>query len=172
MHLHTSQQCQSKSHETPIRTTHLANADTGTDGNYLCCMDIEYVTNLQPDTSRSVSLPDGSVIVSTQSGILIIPSLPLSARKCWIFNELTGSLLCPGDWCDAGATVTYTKSKVVVTGPTGDTILVGDRVHDMKLWMINLDQSDHPNVISTIITLGTCYAVNEWVLLHPLKSYY
>lgn len=141
---------------TSIPTKHLANADTGTDGNYLCCMDIDYVSNLQSDTSRSVSLPDGRLIVSTKSGLLNLPSLPVSARKCWIFNELTGSLLCPGDWCDAGATVTYTQFNVVVTGPTGETLLVGDRVTGTKLWMINLDKSSQSNIKSN--TNGTINA--------------
>ena len=109
---------------------------------------MNYVTALTPDTTRSVSMPDGRLIVSTHSGILDLPSLPLSARRCWIFKELLESLLCPGDWVDAGATVTYTKHEVTVTGPTGDTMLVGKRVPGMKLWMIDLNKSNQPGHIN------------------------
>ena len=109
---------------------------------------MDYVTNRLPDTSRSVCLPDGRLIVSTHSGLLDLPSLPLSARKCWIFKELIGSLLCPGDWADAGATVSFSKYKVIVTGPTGSTILVGDRVPGTKLWMIDLNKSHQPGQVN------------------------
>ena len=125
-------------------TVSLANADTGTDGNYMCHLDMKYVTSLKPDTSRSVSLPDGRLIVSTHSGVLDLPSLPLSARKCWVFEELIGSLLCPGDWVDSGANVMYTKSEVIVKDDNDATLLVGQRVPDTKLWMINLDKATQP----------------------------
>ena len=109
---------------------------------------MDYVSELIPDTTRSVSLPDGRLIVSTHTGLLDLPSLPLSARRCWIFKELIGSLLCPGDWVDAGATVTYTKHHVTVTGPSGKHMLVGKRIPGMKLWMIDLNKSNQPGQIN------------------------
>ena len=128
----------------PSKSQHLANADTGTDGNYLCTHDVSYVSDIIIDTTRDVCMPDGRVITSTHSGVLDLPSLPKKSRKCWIFRELTGSLLCPGEWVDADAMVIYTKLKVYVCDEMGNTVLSGDRVPGTKLWMINLDKSQQP----------------------------
>ena len=126
------------------KPVHLANADTGTDGNYLCMNDLKFVSDIIVDTTRSVHMPDGRVITSTHSGLVDLPSLPTKSRKCWIFRELIGSLLCPGEWVDAGATVTYTQNQVIVRDTSDATILTGNRVQGTKLWMINLDKSDQP----------------------------
>ena len=129
------------------RSVHSANADTGTDGNYICVNDMKYVSELIVDTTRHVCMPDGRVITSTHSGLVDLPSLPTKARKCWIFKELIGSLLCPGDWVDSGATVIYTELKVMVNDRNGVTILTGDRVKDTKLWMIDLNKDNQPAIV-------------------------
>ena len=74
-----------------------------------------------------VLLPDGSTAVSTHTGCLNLPSLPMQARKVDLFPNWVGSLLSIGLLCDHGLRAEYTKSTVTISDKEGAVILSGHR---------------------------------------------
>lgn len=122
----------------------LANADSGTTGNYMCMRDMHRLVNVQPnkeDEGISVHMPNGSIIKSTHTAQLNLPSLPMGARVAHIFPELAaaGSLLSIGTLCDYGCTAIFTSTTVEIKDMLGEIILIGTRSATTRLWMIDLD---------------------------------
>ena len=125
--------------------THLANADTGATGHYICLQDSSLLTHLTPTKHGIiVELPNGSIIQATHTALLDLPSLPLAARTAHIFPDLkNGSLLSIGEMCDHGLTAQYTKHTVNIFNGS-HLVLSGTRSPHSRLWLINLDKSQHP----------------------------
>lgn len=69
--------------------SHMANADTGTDDNYMCTNDNTFIKDICPDTSRTITQPDDTTITSTHSGYIDWPWFPLSACKCFFSRSLS-----------------------------------------------------------------------------------
>jgi hypothetical protein len=83
-------------------------------------------------------LPNGSVIASTHTATLDLPSFPTAAIQAHILPGLDQySLLSVGQMCDSGCDVTFTSNKVAVTQGTA-TILTGTHDKDSGLWRVPL----------------------------------
>ena len=74
-----------------------------------------------------VLLPDGSTAVSTHTGVLNLPALPMAARSVDIFPQWVGSLLSIGRLCDNGLSALYTASTVTISDGGGAVVLSGHR---------------------------------------------
>lgn len=84
----------------------------------------------------NVLLPSGATITSTHQAMLDIPSLPLAARHCHLFPDLTtGSLISVGQLCDYGCTAQFTATTVTIQHD-GSTVLHGDRTSPSGLWIV------------------------------------
>lgn len=137
-----------------------ANADTGATGNFMAHHDLPGLADVQPATNPlGVTLPDGSIIRSTHTALLNIPSLPTESRRCHVFPALnaTGSLLSIGKLCDNGCTAVYDKSTVTIHRD-GVAILQGHRDPLSRLWMIDISR---PIVNDTIATASAAAAMTH-----------
>jgi hypothetical protein len=133
---------------TDLLTTNICiegNGDSGSSGHYLpiCCEDI--LLEVRPTiTPITVTCADGSSMVSTKTAVLDLPSLPISARTCHLFPNITGALLSIGNFCDNGMTAVFDKTKVEIRSvSTGDIVLAGRR-DNRGMYMLPLTQPDQP----------------------------
>ena len=108
--------------------------------------------NVVPHTSDrmakpiQVELPNGQIIQSTHTAELNLPALPKSARKIYIFRDLTcNTLLSVGVLCDAGLIAKFTADDVkFYYGP--HIVLQGKRNNITKLWDLNISAEAQPNI--------------------------
>ena len=122
---------------------HMANADTGTTGNFLALKDINCLSNVREATSTesiSVQMPNGKEIKSSHTGELHYPNLPGGGGiPAHVFKELQGSLLDIGGLCDLGLKAVFDKTAVyIVNTECEEIVLSGTRDPDTRLWMIAL----------------------------------
>ena len=120
-------------------------ADTGTTAHFFA-VDSPLLMNKQKTNSPlKVTLPDNSVITSTHTAELQLPSLPPEACRAHLFPSLGNtSLLSIGQLCDAGCTATFTASKVTVAHKN-QIILSGSRKNStQRLWIIELPVGTQP----------------------------
>jgi len=96
-----------------------------------------------------VTLPDGSIICSTHTALLNIPSLAIDSRRCHVFPALnaTGSLLSIGKLCDSGCTAVYDKTTVTIQRD-GIVILRGHRDPTSRLWMIDINSGSSGSALA------------------------
>ena len=107
----------------------LANADTGSTGNFISLNDAHAILDVKTTTKPiTVMLPDGSKAVSTHVGILNWPSLPIAARHVDIFPNWYGSLLSSGNLGDHGLMALYSDKSVTISNKNGDTIMMATDV--------------------------------------------
>ena len=113
--------------------------DSGATGNFL-------VTNAplvdKRDTYEplTVTLPDGSRVQSTHTGLLDIPRLPRAARLGHVIPGLsTHSLVSVVTLCNAGCEVLFTKIDVTVKY-RGSIVLTGKKCTRTGLWMVPLEK--------------------------------
>ena len=126
-----------------------ANADTGTTGNFISLDDTHIILDVKVTKNPvTVILPDGSTAVSTHTGLLNIPSLPMAARGVDIFPQWVGSLLSIGRLCDHGLSALYTSSTVTISDGDGAVILSGHRCPRTSLWLIDISGAS-PSLMST-----------------------
>ena len=117
----------------------MANADTGTTGNFISLKDASAILDVRVTTCPiTVTLPDGSTAVSTHTGTLNLPSLPDAARRVDIFPNWVGSLLSIGVLCDNGLRAVYSDTTVTISDTNGITVLEGYRCTRSKLWLIDI----------------------------------
>jgi hypothetical protein len=91
--------------------------------------------------------PNGTVMYSTHTAELDIPALPLAARMVHIIPDLQPhSLLSMGQLCDAGCTVHFDATKVIIKY-NGKPVLEGPRSTDTRLWHINTAPPQTPQII-------------------------
>ena len=94
-------------------TIHKAIADSDTTGNYLPST----TTVTQRTTAKhpiSVEVINGTVIKSTETGLLKNTALPLSARNAHLFPDLNKALLSIGLFSDNGCDVLFNDTNVIV----------------------------------------------------------
>ena len=111
-------------------------ADTGatshfmeisTDINDMIHCDIPITNVKEVKTGIKVLLPNEQTMQSTHEGTLDIQTLPLEARKAYIFPRLaSGSLLSIGQLCDAGCSALFVKTKLYIFHK-GKIIMQGSR---------------------------------------------
>ena len=137
-------------------SNHQGNPDTGTTGNYITMHDMSILKDVRATRfGIKVKMPNGTVIKSTHVGLLPNEMIPLEARLCHIFPELTSeSLISIGMLCDAGCEAKYTKDKVVIT--LGDEVIYqGGRSTDTRMWHIDLAQPTANNAANNVIRLDS-----------------
>jgi len=136
-----SAQAKQKTNSVLMKTTKLANADTGTTGHFVAIKDQSAIVDVMPvqeGEGIEVEQPDGSRIKSVATGKLKWDWLPTHLRTVHIFKDLTGSLLSIGLLCDAGYDVVFKKHTVTVT-MKGVTVIAGTRVD--RLWMLDMNEA-------------------------------
>lgn len=98
---------------------------------------------MEPPYPIAVTLPNGTINVSTATGNLPKLALPEKAREVHIFREFDkGTLISGGKLCNAGCTLTFTAKDVVVYNELGQRIILGWRDPVTKLWCIPIAQSN------------------------------
>jgi hypothetical protein len=118
-------------------------ADTGCTGHYFTINGP--ATCVQPSIQPlAVLLPNGASILSSHTGELDIPHIPLSARLCHLFPGLqSGSLLSIGQLCDAGCIATFTATRMdIYLGAR--CILQGYRSHPSGHWLVDIPDPNTP----------------------------
>ena len=110
----SNQLSSSSSLNVPVQVErNLANADSGTTGNYIAfknktCMQKLMATN--DHTKISVEVANGQSIKSSHIGELVVPGG--DTVTAYLFPEINGSLLSISVFVDIGYTVIYSKTKV------------------------------------------------------------
>jgi hypothetical protein len=117
-------------------------------------------TGDDPQTSAHglpVQCANGMIMKSTGTDLLSLPRLPLKARGCHKFNEVTTSLFSVGKLCDNNLHVTFSNSKVVVTDTapiiTGSVVMEGTR--DGGVYSTSMSQQPSPPSMNTESYTGT-----------------
>ena len=101
--------------------------------------DLTALTNVTPAVSPiSVTLPDGSITISSHTALLDLPMLLMSARLVHVFPGWIGSLLSIGVLCDAGMTAVYTATTVTIYDAHGLSVLSGTRSPISRIWTIDI----------------------------------
>ena len=100
--------------------------DSGATGNFLVT-DAPLVDKRDTHEPLTVTLPDGSKVQSTHTGLLDIPRLPRAARLGHVIPGLsTHSLISVVTLCNAGCEVLFTKIDVTVKH-RGSIVLTGKK---------------------------------------------
>ena len=123
---------------TTSKPPYFVNPDSGCNGTMIPTADISTLLHVSPAlTPVKVSNPDGSTMRSTHTGNLPIPGLPDTATAAMALDTLQHPLLCVGQLCDNGCTVTFTQPSVVVEKDSR-RILTGDRDPATGLYRIDI----------------------------------
>ena len=92
----------------------------------------------------SVSLANGTSILSTSVGTLPLPGLPAAATDAFIFNDIDYPLLSIGQLCDANCVATFRKHDMDVSH-SDQIILTGRRdTSTNRLWQVDLPPAAAP----------------------------
>ena len=102
-----------------------------------------YVGDAHDPTHQSVSVgtANNGLMRSVVANIIKLAQLPLEARRCLKFKEITLPLLSVGRFCQQGMEVTFTKDKVTVCNQQGLIVLTGRRDPVRNLYLVPLDNT-------------------------------
>ena len=117
----------------------------------------------------TVLLPNQATMLSTHTGQLDIPDLPLQARQTHIFPHLaSGSLLSIGQLCDAGCQATFDKQKLRIYY-NKKLIMQGTRQPN-KLWTIDNNRYHSLNSVIDAPTMAERITFLHKSLFSPTLS--
>jgi len=118
-----------------------AKADSGASDHYIRKQDSDILSNLRPITSKPITIPNGSTIRATQSGMLpFAAELSEYARRAKILPELkSASLVSLGKLCDDGCDIHLNASRMQVF-KNARLILEGLRNNDDGLYDIPISK--------------------------------
>ena len=127
----------------------LAVANTGMTGHYLTinspCINKQKAVHL-----ISIQIPNGVIIKSTHTALLVHPDLPLQARQAHLFPGLKNALLSVGTLCEHGCEATFNdKSVHIKNKQSGNTIMRGKQDAPTNLYMLILTQQNNLMTDST-----------------------
>jgi hypothetical protein len=146
----------------------MAIADTGCTGHYVTT-NAHYTDKKLANPGISVTLPDGSNIISSHTASIHLPNLPTIACHAHIFPLLTsGSLISIGQLCDHGCTATFTSKAVTITR-NGAPIIQGTRSATTKLWSIDISKTHQSE--PTIVPTAIANAQSQNIPQHPPTSF-
>ena len=91
--------------------------------------------------SVSVGTANNGLMRSVAADIIKLAQLPLEARRCLKFKEITLPLLSVGQFCQHGMEVTFTKDDVTVRNQQGLIVLTGHRDPIRNLYLVRLDNA-------------------------------
>ncbi len=99
--------------------------------------DIHTLADVEEDTSKTDEL-----MTSTHRGTLKLETIPLEARKAYVFKDMAShSLLSTGVLCDSGCKAIYEANKLTVL-LKNSVVLTGFRNQSTHgLWLVDLDPS-------------------------------
>jgi hypothetical protein len=136
-----------------ITTTHNKDApaprngigDSGCTGHYIALRDREVLTDIIPCTATNsivVTMPNGTVSISTHTGNLKNSKLPPAARRAYLFADQTAQpLISIGQLCDNGMACTLDAKRLSVMDGN-DEVMFGTRNPRTGLWEIDLVATD------------------------------
>jgi hypothetical protein len=108
-----------------------------TAGNFLA-FDAPRVSKTKTLNPLSVTLPDGTIIQSTHTAILLLPGMPPSANKAHLFpSHFKHSLISVGHLCDHRCEMAF-SAPIVTVRKRGTSLFVRWRDHSTGLWRIYL----------------------------------
>ena len=116
-------------------------SDSGANSTFFRLSDSICLANVVPTTSPvSAILTDGTTLLSTHEGYLLLDFLPINSRHVHIFPDtsMRSSLIGIGIFTDAGFKVVYDFLTVLVIDSSGNVVLIGDRDASSKLWIFTL----------------------------------
>ena len=93
------------------------------------------------EPSKTVIIPDGKNLATTDTVLLNLPELPDAARRAYRLPSIMNNLLSVAELCDAGCTVLFENDKVSVKSKENKIILTGWRDSRNNLWRVPLVDS-------------------------------
>ena len=90
------------------------------------------------EPSKTVIIPDGKNLATTDTVLLNLPELPDAARRAFRLPSIMNNLLSVAELCDAGCTVLFENDKVSVKSKENKIILTGWRDSRNNLWRVPL----------------------------------
>ena len=111
---------------------------------------------------------NGSEMQATATDELSIPQLPLAARGCHKFKEISLPLISLPKLCQAGCRVNFSTNKVDVTTNCGKHLLTGVMDPTRNLYLFPIPTRDQvPKQSNTIHTAANAYTIQPMgTLLH------
>jgi len=115
--------------------------DSGCSSHFLSSTSL--ATNLLPNTSTHVQLPDGSTVSTSHSATVPLHiDLPAAATDAHVIPKLQHSLLSIGQLCDSGCIAIFDSTKVAIEY-NNNTVIIGHRSPTTNLWHIDLPHQNH-----------------------------
>lgn len=109
--------------------------DSGCTNHLTTTTAAQHLVNLTSERPLQVQLPDGSSLISRQSGTLAVGGLP---KACTAVRVVIGleepSLLSIAPFCDQNMRVTFTRHDATIVDAYGKVVLSGSRNHETSLW--------------------------------------
>ena len=122
----------------------IAKGDSGATNHYITKNDMPALTNVVPNTSVHVSLPNSTILSSTHSGSLGLPHLSTKANTAHVLPAISHhSLISLGQLADDGCLILLNKHALYVF-KNFEKILQGFRNHNDGLWDIPFRQNILP----------------------------
>jgi hypothetical protein len=129
----------------PTPTGDILDAGTGATGTFVVAN--APVINKQLATKAiPVQVATGTVIYSTHTAELPIPSLPRATRLCHTLPDLTHLLVSVRQLCDAGCLAVFDKNAIVIT-LNNTVLMLGKRHHVSRLWHLTIPPPGFPPTI-------------------------
>jgi len=85
------------------------------------------------EKNKTLGIPNGASMATTQTVELLLPKLPPAARKAYRVPSISHNLVAVSELCDAGCTVYFHKHGVEIEYE-GETIGRGWRDKATRLW--------------------------------------
>jgi hypothetical protein len=143
--------------------------DTGSTANF-CTIDLPVENKTAATEPLYIYNPNGGVMQSTHIAELVIPKLPKSARVVHVVPALsTKSLISIGQLCDAGCIATFDATTATISYEN-ETVLVGHRTEETKLWHLELPLPDHTAYAAGSAKPADLVALSHATLFSPALS--
>ena len=97
-------------------------------------------------------MPNGTIIHSTHTGIIPDDSIPLAARRAYLFKELYQALISIGAFCDNVCMALFDDAQVIIFGKeTKEILMRGPRNTLTGLYILDLKQKiKQPNIMTEL----------------------
>jgi hypothetical protein len=89
------------------------------------------------EKNKSLGIPNGASMETTQTVELLLPNFPKAARRAFLVPNITHNLVAVSELCDAGCTVFFHKHGVEIEYE-GEVIGRGWRDKQSRLWRVPL----------------------------------
>jgi len=133
----------------------------------LCLFSLRsYVLFSTEYTVKYFNSANRSEIQATATNKLALPQLPLAARGCHKFKEISLPLISVPKLCQAGCHVNFSTDKVDVTTKHGKHKMTGVMDPTRNLYLFPIPTRDQgPKRPNTIHTVANAYTICRYILL-------